>query len=143
MVRVAQQELRTAGLRVTTGRLAVLDVLDVLPHSDAATVHDRLSGRTSLQSVHNVLADLTAAGVIRRIESAGAAARYERRAGDNHHHVVCTMCGAVADVDCVIGDAPCLHPSDAAGFVISTAEVTFRGLCPNCSISPPTDRRAS
>jgi len=132
---VAPHQLRTAGLRVTAGRLAVLEALDEHPHSDAATLHTALPGRTSVQSVHNVLADLTAAGIIRRIESAGTAARYERRAGDNHHHIVCTECGAVADVDCVVGDAPCLHPADAAGFTITTAEVTFRGVCANCSAS--------
>jgi len=135
----APHELRSAGLRVTAGRLAILEALDGNPHSDAATLHAVLSGQTSVQSVHNVLSDLTTAGIIRRIESAGSAARYERRAGDNHHHVVCTMCGAVADVDCVMGDAPCLHPSDAAGFTISTAEVTFRGVCANCSAPDTTE----
>jgi Fur family ferric uptake transcriptional regulator len=87
---------------------------------------------TSIQNVHNVLGDLTTAGLVRRIEPAGSAALYERRIGDNHHHVVCTGCGAVADVDCVVGHAPCLHPSDAGGFAIDTAEVTFWGLCPSC-----------
>jgi len=87
---------------------------------------------TSIQNVHNVLGDLTSAGILRRIEPAHSPALYERRVGDNHHHVVCTSCGAVADVDCVVGQAPCLHPSAAGGFVVATAEVTFWGLCPSC-----------
>lgn len=127
--------LRAGGLRVTQGRLAVLDALTRLPHADADSVFravlPALPG-TSIQNVHNVLGDLTAVGLLRRIEPAGSPARYERRTGDNHHHVVCTSCGAVADVDCVVGHAPCLQPGDAAGFAVNTAEVTFWGLCPSC-----------
>ncbi|GIT80699.1 ferric uptake regulation protein FurA [Leifsonia sp. LS1] len=130
-----ESALRSAGLRVTQGRLAVLDALSRLPHSDAETVlHAVLPALpgTSIQNVHNVLGDLTAVGLLRRIEPAGSPARYERRTGDNHHHVVCTSCGAVADVDCVVGHAPCLQPGDASGFAVNTAEVTFWGLCPSC-----------
>jgi Fur family ferric uptake transcriptional regulator len=127
--------LRASGLRVTQGRLAVLDALDAHPHVDAESVYravlPALPG-TSIQNVHNVLGDLTAAGLLRRIEPAHSPALYERRVGDNHHHVVCTSCGAVADVECVIGHAPCLQPSGAAGYVVDTAEVTFWGLCPSC-----------
>ncbi|CAH0253564.1 Transcriptional regulator FurA [Microbacterium oxydans] len=127
--------LRQAGLRATAGRVAVLDALDSMAHTDAERVFREVSAvlpTTSIQSVHNILADLTAAGLIRRIEPAGSAALYERRTGDNHHHVVCTSCGAVGDVDCVTGEAPCLTPSDAGGFTVQTAEVTFWGLCPSC-----------
>ena len=130
-----EQTLRGAGLKVTRGRVAVLDALAGLPHADAETVFravlPELPG-TSIQNVHNVLGDLTAAGLLRRIEPAGSAARYERRTGDNHHHVVCSSCGAVADVDCVVGHAPCLHPSEAGGYAVHTAEVTFWGVCPSC-----------
>jgi Fe2+ or Zn2+ uptake regulation protein len=127
--------LREAGLKVTRGRVAVLDALTDRPHTDADSVYRTVLAvlpTTSIQNVHNVLGDLSAAGLLRRIEPAGSAALYERRIGDNHHHVVCTSCGAVADVDCVTGHAPCLHPSDAGGFAISAAEVTFWGLCPSC-----------
>ena len=127
--------LRKAGLRATAGRVAVLDTLDILPHTDAERIYRAVSTvlpTTSIQSVHNILADLTTAGLIRRIEPAGSAALYERRIGDNNHHVVCTSCGAVGDVDCVVGDAPCLTPSSAGGFTVQTAEVTFWGLCPSC-----------
>jgi Fur family ferric uptake transcriptional regulator len=127
--------LREGGLKATRGRVAVLEALTDLPHADADTVFRALGPvlpGTSIQNVHNVLGDLTAAGLVRRIEPAGSAALYERRIGDNHHHVVCTGCGAVADVDCVVGHAPCLQPSDAGGFAVSTAEVTFWGLCPSC-----------
>ena len=130
-----ERELHTAGLRVTTGRLALLAALESAPHSDAVTLHRLLvdaDASTSIQSVHNVLSDLTAAGLLRKIEPADSAARYERRVGDNHHHIVCTSCGAVADVECVVGHAPCLTPSDTAGFTLASAEVTFWGLCASC-----------
>jgi len=130
-----ESALRDAGLKATRGRMAVLEALTDRPHANAETIFRTLLPTlpgTSIQNVHNVLGDLTAAGLLRRIEPAGSAALYERRIGDNHHHVVCTGCGAVADVDCVVGHAPCLHPSDAGGFAIDTAEVTFWGLCPSC-----------
>ena len=130
-----EDALRAAGLKVTKGRVAVLEALEGLPHADAESVFRALQPvlpETSIQNVHNVLGDLHRTGLVRRIEPAGSPARYERRTGDNHHHVVCTGCGAVADVDCVVGHAPCLHPSDAGGFAIDTAEVTFWGLCPSC-----------
>lgn len=127
--------LRGAGLRITAGRLAVLEVLEAMPHSDAESIHralDDTGHRLTLQAVHNVLGDLTQAGLLRRIEPARSPARYERRIGDNHHHAVCTACGAVTDIDCVVGHSPCLTPSDSGGFEIQTAEVTFWGLCPGC-----------
>ncbi|MBK0422751.1 transcriptional repressor [Leucobacter sp. CSA2] len=127
--------LRGAGLRATAGRVAVLGALGSMPHTSAEQVFRAVSEvlpTTSIQSVHNILADLSAAGLIRRIEPAGSAALYERRIGDNHHHVVCSSCGAIADVDCVVGEAPCLSPSNTGGFAVQTAEVTFWGVCPAC-----------
>lgn len=127
--------LRDAGLRATAGRVAVLEVMESMAHTDAERVYRAVAEvlpTTSIQSVHNILADLTTAGLLRRIEPAGSAALYERRIGDNHHHVVCTQCGAVGDVDCVVGEAPCLTPSSAGGFTVRTAEVTFWGLCLSC-----------
>jgi len=130
-----EDRLRTSGLRVTRPRLAVLDVLAGHPHVDAATivtaaraVHPTLSP----QAVYGVLDALVGGGLARRIEPAGASALYELRVGDNHHHLVCRGCGRVADVDCVVGAAPCLAPSDAAGFVVDEAEVVFWGLCAGC-----------
>jgi len=134
-------ELRGAGLRVTDGRVALLAALTERPHSSADRLQEMLSDRavkTSIQSVHNILADLTSAGLLRRIEPAGSPARYERRVGDNHHHVVCTSCGSVADVDCLTGDVPCLHPADAAGYALVEAEVIFWGLCPECQAAAPS-----
>jgi Fe2+ or Zn2+ uptake regulation protein len=130
-----QDELRHSGLRVTVGRIEVLRTLDEHPHLDAERLHGLLATAVpslSVQSVHNVLSDLTRAGLVRRIEPARSAALYERRVDDNHHHVICTGCGAVADVDCVVGSAPCLHPSDTAGYQVDEAEVTFWGRCANC-----------
>lgn len=129
------ERLRAAGLRVTGPRLAVLDALEGLPHAPADVVFARVAlglPGTSLQAVYGVLAALTGAGLVRRIEPAGSAALYELRTGDNHHHVVCSVCGSVADVDCVVGHAPCLTPSNDSGFTVQTAEVTFWGLCPAC-----------
>ncbi len=128
--------LRGVGLRVTKPREAVIGVLATRPHSSAdevfASIVNDLPG-TSMQAVYNVLGDLTDNGLARRIEPAGSAARYELRVGDNHHHVVCTKCGAIGDVECSVGHAPCLIPSDDNGFTITEAEVVYWGLCPACS----------
>lgn len=131
--------LHKAGLRVTQGRLAVLAALEQHPHSSAEAVYRAISGSQPvipLQSVHNALNDLTRVGLIRRIEPAGLAALYELRTGDNHHHIVCRECRAIADVDCVTGHAPCLTPSTDSGFTLDMAEVTFWGLCPSCAAQP-------
>lgn len=128
--------LQSAGLRVTRPRLAVLRSLAAHSHASAdqvcADVRRALPG-TSLQAVYNVLSDLTAARLLRRLEPAGSSARYERRVGDNHHHLVCRACGTIEDIDCTIGAAPCLTPEGAHGFSIDEAEVTFWGLCPSCT----------
>ena len=127
--------VRSAGLRVTAPRVAVLSEVTEGKHVTAdqvaQAVRDR-DGTISTQAVYDVLGALTRAGLVRRIEPAGSPARYETRVGDNHHHVVCRSCGAITDVDCVIGEAPCLSPADASGFIIDEAEVTFWGLCPAC-----------
>ncbi len=127
--------LREKSLRVTAPRLAVLAVVGRLPHATAdavlAAVRDELPG-VSVQGVYDVLHALTDAGLLRRIEPAGHPARYERRTGDNHHHVVCRGCGALDDVDCAVGHAPCLVPSTTSGFAVEIAEVTYWGLCPDC-----------
>jgi Fur family transcriptional regulator, stress-responsive regulator len=129
-------ELRGAGLRVTAARVALLQAVRDGDHlgveAIAARVRDRL-GHISLQAVYEALHALTAAGLVRRIEPAGSPARFEGRLGDNHHHVVCRSCGAVADVDCAVGAAPCLTASDDHGFAIDEADVTYWGLCPDCS----------
>ena len=133
------EELRGAGLRVTAARVALLDTVRGGAHlgveAIAEGVRERV-GHISLQAVYEGLHALTGAGLIRRIEPAGSAARFEGRVGDNHHHVVCRSCGVVADVDCAVGDAPCLTASDPQGFVVDEAEVVYWGLCPACSTSP-------
>ena len=131
-----QQMLRDADLRVTRPRLAVLGAVHTLPHADT----DALIGaaRRELpdvapQAVSDVLRALTIAGLVRRILPAGSVARYEARVGDNHHHLVCRSCGSITDVDCAVGEAPCLTAADDHGFVIEQAEVVYWGLCPTCS----------
>ena len=130
------EELRGAGLRVTAARVALLQTVREGDHlgveAIASGVRDRV-GHISVQAVYDALHALTAAGLLRRIEPAASPARFERRVGDNHHHAVCRSCGAVADVDCAIGQAPCLTPSDHHGFAIDEAEVIYWGLCPDCS----------
>lgn len=128
--------LREHGLRVTAPRLAVLRAVSEAPHSDADHLHRLLvaaGSAVTLQSVHNVLADLDRAGLIRRFEPARSAARFERRINDNHHHAVCTECGAIFDVDCIPMQAPCLQADLPSGFTAVTAEVTFMGRCASCS----------
>ena len=130
--------LRGAGLRVTAARVALLETVREGDHlgveAIAAGVRDRV-GHVSLQAVYEALHALTAAGLVRRIEPAGSPALFERRVGDNHHHLVCRSCGAVADVDCAVGEAPCLTASDDHGFSVDEAEVVYWGLCPRCSVS--------
>ncbi|WP_081239634.1 Fur family transcriptional regulator [Streptomyces viridosporus] len=132
----AAEELRGAGLRVTAARVALLDTVRRGDHLEAEAitrgVRERI-GHVSVQAVYEALHALTKAGLLRRIEPAGSPARYEGRVGDNHHHLVCRSCGLVADVDCALGDAPCLTASDGHGFVIDEAEVIYWGLCPACS----------
>ena len=130
--------LRGAGLRVTAARVALLETVREGDHlgveAITAGVRDRV-GHVSLQAVYEALHALTAAGLVRRIEPAGSPALFERRVGDNHHHLVCRSCGAVADVDCAVGEAPCLTASDDHGFSVDEAEVVYWGLCPGCSVS--------
>jgi Fur family ferric uptake transcriptional regulator len=128
-------ELRSAGLRVTAARLAILDAVRAGDHLDVdavtSQVRDRL-GHVSFQAVYEALHAFTAAGLVRRIEPAGSPARFESRVGDNHHHLVCRQCGRLTDVDCAIGEAPCLEPADDAGYRVDEADVTFWGFCPDC-----------
>jgi len=135
-VPTSADELRGAGLRVTAVRVALLDTVRAGDHLGvdgvASGVRARV-GHVSLQAVYEALHALTAAGLVRRIEPAGRPPRYEGRVGDNHHHLVCRSCGVVADVDCAVGEAPCLVPSDDRGFSLSEAEVIYWGLCADCS----------
>jgi Fur family ferric uptake transcriptional regulator len=128
--------LQSAGLRATRSRVEVLSSLARRSHVSAdelcARVRAALPG-TSLQTIYNVLGDLTAAGLLRRIEPPGSSARYERRVGDNHHHLVCRRCGAIEDIDCTVGQAPCLTAATTHGYRIDEADVTFWGVCPACA----------
>jgi Fe2+ or Zn2+ uptake regulation protein len=128
--------LRGANLRVTRPRVAVLTAVYAHPHADTEQIIGAARGEVgdvSHQAVYDVLRALTIAGLVRKIEPAGSVARYESRVGDNHHHLVCRSCGTLADVDCAVGDTPCLTASETHGFTIDEAEVTYWGLCPDCS----------
>jgi Fur family transcriptional regulator, stress-responsive regulator len=130
--------LRGAELRITRPRVAVLSAVHDHPHADTDTLIGAVRSdlpSVSHQAVYDVLRALTTAGLVRRIQPSGSVARYESRVGDNHHHVVCRSCGEIADVDCAVGDAPCLHASDDNGFTIDEAEVIYWGLCSACSTS--------
>ncbi|MFF8018033.1 transcriptional repressor [Streptomyces sp. NPDC007929] len=135
------EELRGAGLRVTAARVALLEVVRVGDHLGAEAIASEVRGRVghiSVQAVYEGLHALTAAGLIRRLDPPGSPALYEGRVGDNHHHLVCRSCGAVADVDCAVGHAPCLTASDDRGFAVDEAEVIYWGLCPACSTARST-----
>jgi Fur family transcriptional regulator, stress-responsive regulator len=131
-----ERELRAAELRVTGPRLAVLAAVHAHPHADTDTIiraaREEL-GDVSHQAVYDVLRALTSRRLVRRIEPAGSVPRYESRVGDNHHHVVCRSCGAIADVDCAVSHTPCLTASDDHGFAIDEAEVVYWGRCPDCA----------
>nr|GLK33852.1 transcriptional regulator FurA [Rhodococcus wratislaviensis] len=128
--------LRLADLRVTRPRVAVLEAVHAHPHAGTDTILDAVRAvlpGVSRQAVYGILHALTDRGVVRRIQPSGSIARYESRVGDNHHHMVCRSCGAIADVDCAIGDTPCLNLSHDGGFLVDEAEVIFWGLCIDCS----------
>ena len=134
--------LRSVGLRPTAPRVAVLAVLEAqrrhLTADEVVRAARQRLGALSVQGAYDVLTALTTAGLLRRIEPAGSAARYETRTGDNHHHVVCRACGTTGDVDCATGQTPCLTASASHGFAIDEAEVTWWGLCPACQTSSTT-----
>lgn len=133
-----EQMLRGAALRVTRPRLAVLGAVYDIPHADTDSIIGAVRKdlpTVSHQAVYDCLHALTAAGLVRRIQPTGSVARYESRVGDNHHHIVCRTCGAIADVDCAVGEAPCLHAADDHGFTIDEAEVIYWGTCPDCARS--------
>jgi Fur family transcriptional regulator, stress-responsive regulator len=156
-VQSTADDLRGRGLRVTSQRRAVLAVLADRPHSTATELAatlaaDGVIAGMSKQGLYNVLDDLTRVGLVRSIEPAGSPARYELRVGDNHHHVVCRSCGRMDDIDCAVGEALCLEPVEAAGFVVDEAEVTWWGICAACqesaTVSPsalaaPQDHRTN
>jgi len=145
----AAATLRSSGLNVTAQRLAVFEVVSAHPHTTADSVLDAVRtnlGTISRQAVYDSLAVLVDAGILRRIEPAGSPARYETRVGDNHHHVVCRDCGALADVDCAVAETPCLTAAHDQGFRIDEAEVTYWGICAACiaqsdtSLPPKTNK---
>ncbi len=136
MTTEAEQLLRVAGMRVTRPRVAVLGAVHTHPHADTETIIGAVRLElpdVSHQAVYDSLHALSAAGLVRRIQPSGSVARYESRVEDNHHHVVCRACGAIADVDCAVGHRPCLTASDDPGFQIDEAEVIYWGLCPSCA----------
>ncbi|MEW5982896.1 MAG: Fur family transcriptional regulator [Acidobacteriota bacterium] len=146
--------LRRRGIQITAQRLAVLRAVASQPHITADAVAEGVRveiGAISLQSVYDALGLLVAEGLIRRIQPAGSAARFEDRVADNHHHLICRICGRLVDVDCAVGAAPCLTPNDDRGYQVDEAEVAYWGRCPDCLAQseapsrsdPPTRRRRS
>ena len=136
--------LREHGLRVTAQRLAVYRAVSDDPHVSADVVVEAVRGEIgwiSVQAVYDALAVLTEKGLLRRIQPAGSPARYEGRVGDNHHHLICRVCNRMVDVDCAVGDAPCLTAGEDAGFEIDEAEIVYWGRCPECVLQE--ERRAT
>ena len=138
-------QLRECGLQVTVQRVAVLRAVHTAPHGTADEVEQIVRaelGTVSRQAVYDVLGTLTEKGLLRRIQPAGSSARYEDRVGDNHHHLICRTCGQTVDIDCAVGDAPCLTAADDAGYEIDEAEVIYWGRCPDC-VAAASDTTAS
>jgi Fe2+ or Zn2+ uptake regulation protein len=137
--------LRQRGIQVTAQRLAVLRAVSGEPHITADAVAEAVRaeiGAISLQSVYDALGVLVTEGLIRRIQPAGSPARFEDRVGDNHHHLICRICGRVVDVDCAVGKAPCLNAADDSGYEIDEAEVAYWGRCPDCLAKPEASARS-
>lgn len=132
--------LRERGVKTTAHRLAVLRVVSRRPHSTADEIAMEVRaeiGAISRQAVYDTLGLLVEKGLIRRIQPAGSPALYENRVGDNHHHLICRTCGKTVDVDCAVGETPCLTAADAAGYHIDEAEVIYWGTCPECHAAKP------
>ncbi len=145
MISEVEQQLRSHGVQVTAQRLAVMRAITAQPHATADDLAESVRlviGSISRQAVYDTLAVLVDRGIVRRIQPTGSAARYEDRVGDNHHHLICRTCGTTVDVDCAVGDVPCLTAADDHGFVIDEAEVIYWGLCPTCEApSSPTKQQ--
>ncbi len=138
--------LRQHGFKVTAQRLAVLRAVSKSPHLTADDVVEAVTsdiGAISRRSVYDAVGVLADMGLLRRIQPAGSAARYETRVGDNHHHLICRVCGSVVDVDCAVGDVPCLTPVDYAGYEVDEAEVIYWGRCSSCRTAPHTSTESS
>jgi Fur family ferric uptake transcriptional regulator len=134
------QQLRDAGVQVTAQRIAILRAVADRPHATADELHEDVRaviGSISRQAVYDTLAVFATKGLVRRIQPSGRAARFEDRVGDNHHHLICRECGATFDVDCAVGDVPCLTAAEDHGFEIDEAEVIYWGHCPSCLASRP------
>ena len=132
--------LREQGVQVTAQRLAVLRAVSGRPHGTADDVAEDVRseiGTISRQAVYDALGILAEKGLIRRIQPAGSPARYEDRVGDNHHHLICRTCGKTVDVDCAVGDTPCLTAAADSGYQIDEAEVIYWGTCPECLAASP------
>ena len=130
--------LRLHGLQVTAQRLAVLRAVSVRPHSTADDIYKVVRaeiGAISRQAVYDALAALGDKGLLRRIQPSGSPARYEDRVGDNHHHLICRTCSRMVDVDCAVGDTPCLTAADDWGYEVDEAEVVYWGRCPECVVA--------
>jgi len=138
--------LRRHGVHVTAQRLAVLGAVSEQPHSTATEIAEVVRGQIgaiSTQAVYDALAALTDKQIIRRIQPAGSAARFEDRVDDNHHHLICRNCGRMVDVDCAVGEVPCLTAADDAGYAIEEAEVIYWGRCPECLRQPTANETMS
>ncbi|MDA0745067.1 MAG: Fur family transcriptional regulator [bacterium] len=132
--------LRQHGVQVTAQRLAVLRAVSGCPHGTAYEVAEVVRaeiGVISRQAVYDALGILANKGLIRRIQPAGSPARYENRVGDNHHHLICRICGRMVDVDCAVGTTPCLTAAEDSGYEIDEAEVVYWGRCPECLAASP------
>jgi Fur family ferric uptake transcriptional regulator len=142
----AREQLRRRGLRVTAQRLAVYRAVSDAPHVTADVVADAVRGDIgwiSVQAVYDALAVLSEHGLLRRIQPAGSPARYEGRVGDNHHHLICRTCGGMADVDCAVGEAPCLTAAEDSGYEIDEAEVIYWGRCPACIAAASSETKGA
>ena len=128
--------LRAVGLRVTQPRLAVIDAVSTQPHLTADQVTERVRagiGAVSTQAIYDALNTLTENNILRRFEPAGSPMKFEVATGDNHHHLVCRVCGSITDVPCAVGSMPCAVPDDTHGYLVEEAEVTYWGTCPECA----------
>ena len=126
--------LRSAGLRLTPQRLAIVQCLaGDETHPTAQELYERLQRRfptISVATVYNTLSALGGIGHCRQLDMGGPS-RFDPNTAP-HDHAVCERCGAIRDVDRVMrprAEPGCTLP----GFRVEHVERIYRGICAKCA----------
>ena len=128
--------LHKKGIRPSVQRIAVLSsVLNGSKHPSAEDIYESLSPlfkSLSRTTVYNSLDVLTRNGLLRELEIESGCSRYDMAMQPDHSHFICRKCSRIIDLPM---PSDVLEVPERVGslFSIDTIDVTFRGLCPECS----------